>query len=264
MWFGPGSQTVFQAWVPFVVALLCWGRRDEWQRTREELESLFPDARDPRRSGNVFLVILGGAILLVGLLSALPSLSALGLVVMTVGAIYMLFGPFLLRVVITPLLFLLLMIPFPSGLMQALTVRYQFTGAAMLGGALELLSVKNRVLGPEVTLQASGQALGITPSLGGLGTFFFTILGTLAYLIWRRISIGRGLVALIIAGFLSCLVSVLRLLLLGYLTSNAPAVSETLQKVPALPTILIALALTWVFTRKLLSPRPRVQPQVEV
>jgi Transmembrane exosortase (Exosortase_EpsH) len=208
------------------------------------------------------MVILGGLGLLFGLVSSVPAASTFFLCIMIFGACLALAGPFLLRVVLTPLLYLLLMIPFPSSVIQALVVRFQLTGAAMLGGALELLSTKNRVLGPEVTMQSTGYPLTVSPSLSGVGTFFFAITATLAYLLWRRSSFGRGLVALIITAFISCLVSVLRLLILGEVASSNPSMADLLGKIPALPAILIVWALTWLFTRKLLSPRPKVQPEV--
>jgi Transmembrane exosortase (Exosortase_EpsH) len=263
VWFGPGSQVVYQAFVPFVVIWLCWSRRTDWQRTQQELATLFPDPRDPRRSGNLSLVILGGVILLLGVLASLSSLSVFGLCLLIFGAVFAVAGPFLLRVILLPLLGLLLMIPFPSSLIQGIVIKYQLTGAAMLGGALELLGTKNRVLGPEVTLQASGHSLFVTPSLSGVGTFFFAIMGTLAYLLWKRSAFGRGLVALVIASFISCLVSLLRLLILGQVVNSNPALADIFQKVPALPAIVSVWGLTWFFTRKLLSPRRKIQLEVD-
>jgi Transmembrane exosortase (Exosortase_EpsH) len=263
VWLAPNSQVIFQAWIPAVVAFLWWSRRSEWNETANELVELFPDPRDPRRSGNLILVILGGIGLLLGLVASIPAASMFCLCLMICGACFALAGPFLLRVVLTPLLLLFLMVPFPSGVLQSLTLRFQMTGAAMLGGALELLATKNRVLFTDVTVQASGYTLQVTPSLSGLGTFFFAIVGTLAYIIWRRSSFGRGLVALIIAGFVSCVVSLLRLLVLGLIANGNRSLAETCVKIPALPAIVLIWGLTWFFTRRLLSPRNKVQPEVD-
>lgn len=263
VWLAPNSQVIFQAWIPLVVAFLCWSRRSEWRETAAELVELFPDPRDPRRSGNLVLVLLGGLGLLFGLVASIPAVSMFCLCLMVCGGCYALAGPFLLRVVLSPLLFLFLMVPFPSGLLQNLTLRFQMTGAAMLGGALELLATKNRVLFTDVTMQGSGYTLQVTPSLSGLGTFFFAVVGTLAYVIWRRSSFGRGLVALIIAGFVSCVVSLLRLLTLGLIANGNRSVAEICVKIPALPAILLIWGLTWFFTRRLLSPRNKVQPEVD-
>lgn len=253
LWFETGSQLFVQAWVLPVVALLAWTRKPDWQRTAKELEELFPDPRDPRRSGNMILIVLGCLGLILSQIALLPLVSILGFSLVIIGTVFYLFGPFLLRSVISPLLLLLLMIPPPQALFIALLARFQLAGATMLGGGLDLMGVQTRIMGAQVTIKQSGWQLQIIPSLSGIDVFLFVIFGTVSYLIWKRISLLKSLLTLLIAAFLTVITNVFRLLLIGLVARQYPTVANTLASIPALPAILCALAAIFLATRKLLS-----------
>lgn len=253
LWFETGSQLFVQAWVLPVVALLAWTRKPDWQRTAKELEELFPDPRNPRRSGNMILIALGSLGLILSQVASLPLVSILSLCLVIIGTIFYLFGPFLLRSVISPLLLLLLMVPPPHTLFLALLARFQLAGATMLGGGLDLMGIRTRILGAQVTIQQSGWQLQITPSLSGIDVFLFVMFGTISYLMWKRIALLKSLLTLLIAAFSTVIINLFRLLLIGLVARQNPSVANTLASIPALPAILCALAVIFLVTRKLLS-----------
>ncbi|WP_395141418.1 archaeosortase/exosortase family protein [Armatimonas sp.] len=253
LWFETGSQLFVQAWVLPVVALLAWTRKPDWQRTAKELEELFPDPRNPRRSGNMILIALGSLGLILSQVASLPLVSILSLCLVIIGTIFYLFGPFLLRSVISPLLLLLLMVPPPHTLFLVLLARFQLAGATMLGGGLDLMGIRTRILGAQVTIQQSGWQLQITPSLSGIDVFLFVMFGTISYLMWKRIALLKSLLTLLIAAFSTVIINLFRLLLIGLVARQNPSVANTLASIPALPAILCALAVIFLVTRKLLS-----------
>ena len=253
LWFEAGSPLFVQPWIPFVTAFLVWTRRDEWNRTARELEDLFPDPRDPRRSGNLALILVGCLGLVLSNIASVPAGGILSACLIVFGAIFYIFGPFLLRSILPPLLLLLFAIPPPFALVNAILARFQLAGATMFGGSLELMGVKNRVLGSQVTVFQSGWRLNISPSLSGISTFLFVMLATIGFLIWKRISLLKSIFVLIIAAFLTVIMNFLRLLSIGLMAKQNPSLAEIFTNIPALPTILCALAATFLFTRKILS-----------
>lgn len=258
-WFSSNSQLFFQAFVPLGTVLLAWSYRSEWQTTLVELEALFPDPKNPRRSGNLALVIVGGLLLLTGQLMALPLLLSFSLWLLLIGTLYYIFGPFLVRVMLAPLLFLLTMTPPPVGLFQGIVGQFQLIGAAMTSGVLELLGIKTRVQGTFLTIYGSGHNTIVTPTLGGVGIFCFVLLSTLCYLLWHRVSFFRSILVLIIAAFITCIINLLRLVILGALprisVTFAEIVEGPLAFVSTLFTIAGILYVTFKFSKKLLKRR---------
>jgi hypothetical protein len=262
-WFSPDSQLLFQAFVPLGTLLLAWSRRVEWQTTSEELATLFPDPKNPRRSGNLGLVIAGGMLLLVAQLMALPLLTSVSLWLLLSGTLYYIFGPFLVRVMLMPLFFLLTMTPPPVGFFQGIVGQFQLIGAAMTSGVLELFGIKTRVQGIFLTIYGSGHNTVVTPTLGGVGIFCFVLLSTLCYLLWHRVSFLKSVLVLLISAFITCIGNLLRLVTLGALPrlslSFAEIIEGPLAFAPTLLTVSGILAVSYRLSKKLL--KNRVQPR---
>jgi hypothetical protein len=263
LWFGEGSQLFFQVCVPAGAALLAWSRRDEWNRTHEELTTLFPNPKDARRSGNIVFVIVGGALLLMSQIGAMPPLMIFSIWVMVVGAIWYLFGPFLLRVMLTPLAFLLLAIPPPIGLFSGIVQKFQVISASMMGSTLGLIGVKTRIQGAIVVIQDAGHTIFIYPTLSGVGIFCFVLVSTICYLGWRRSPFLRGLVVLVVAAFVTFLGNALRLTLLGIIARITPDFAKLLENqllfIPTILTTYLCLLVIHAFCKKILRSHIRNQ-----
>ena len=263
LWFNSESQLLFGGLVQVLTVFLIWSRRDDWNQTSHELEELFPNPRDARRSGSPVLLILGGIAILVAQVAALSQLTVISFWLLVVGTIFYVFGPFLLRVVAIPLLYALLAIPPPMGLALGIVRQFELTGSAMLGGALGLFGIKTRVSGPTVTLQDSGHIILVGGSQSGVGVFLCVLTITLAYLIWRRAPLGKSLVVMIVAGFGACVLGLVRNVLLGLIGQLSDAaltlLEDRLALVPALLTLLASLMFVYVACKKLLRASPEIE-----
>ena len=263
LWFGGGSQLFFQVCVPFGAILLAWARREDWSRTHEELATLFPNPKDARRAGNIVLVILGGVLFLMSQVGSMPPLMIFSVWLILVGTIWYLSGPFLLRVMLTPLAFLLLAIPPPIGLFSGIVQKFQLVSASMLGGTLGLIGIKTRIQGAIVVIQDVGHTILISPTLSGVGIFCFVLVSTVCYLGWRRSTFLRGLLVLIIAVFITCLANVFRLTFLGIIARITPNFAKLLENqllfLPTITTVLLSLLVIRTFSEKIAPPRKMQQ-----
>lgn len=253
IWSSPGSPFFFQMFVPFGAAYLVWARREDWKRTTAELAELFPDPNSPKRRGNLLLVVLGALVLLLAFLMAMPPLGLLALWLMLTGGVFYLYGPFLLRVVLAPLGFLLLSVPPPAGGGAKLVNGFQGIGASVVGQALPLLGVKVRILWGAITLLSSGYRLEISPSYTGLGVFFFVMVASLLLILLRQPSVWKGLVYLILTAGITCVMSILRLVVVALVARANPILAGNFYQIPALPTMLFSLFLSYVLGKRLLK-----------
>lgn len=256
-WSTPGTPLLFQVFVPLGAAYIAWSRREEWQRTQTELRELFPDPMSPKRVGNLSVVVLGGLVFLVSFLTAIPPLALFSLWLLLVGGIFYLYGPFLLRVVLAPLGFLLLGTPPPVGALSRLVNAFQGITAGVAGQALGLLGVKVRIVWGSITLLSTGYRLDISPSYTGLGVFFAMMVASLLLLFVKRVGVFRGAVYLLLAAVIACIANILRIVCLALIARSNPLLAPTLYQVPALPTLLIAFGLTYLLGNRLLRVRPR-------
>lgn len=256
-WTSPGSPLFFQLFVPFGAAYLAWTRRDDWRRTTAELSELFPDPTSPKRVGNLFFVFAGAGLLLLAFLTAMPPLGIGALWLLLLGGIFYLYGPFLLRVVLAPLGFLLLAVPLPAGTLSRLVNGFQGVAASVTGQALTLFGVKVRILWGALTLLSSGYRLEITPSYTGLGVFFFVMVTSLLLILLRRPPVWKALIYLSLTAGITCVASILRIVLLALVARSNPLLATSFYEIPALPTILVALGLSYGVGGRLLKPQVR-------
>ena len=266
-WFTSESQLQFGALVPPLTVFLIWSRRQDWSRTSQELEELFPNPRDARRSGSPVLLFIGCIGILIAQITALSQLTVISFWLLVVGTIFHLFGPFLLRVVAAPLLYALLTVPPPMGLALIVVRQFELTGAAMLGSSLGLFGIKTRAAGPTVILQDSGHVFLVGGSQSGVGVFLCVLTITLAYLIWRRAPLGKSLVVMIVAGLGTGILGLVRNILLGLIGQLSDAALTILENsfalVPALITLLASLVFVHVFSKKLLRTTHEIK-EIEV
>ncbi|WP_309709493.1 exosortase/archaeosortase family protein [Armatimonas sp.] len=261
LWFGEGSQLFFQACVPVGAVLIAWSYREDWNQTHQELTTLFPNPRDARRSGNMVLVIVGGALLLMSQIGAMPPLMIFSVWIIQVGAIWYLFGPFLLRIMLTPLAFLLLAIPPPIGFFSGIVQKFQLISASMMGGTLGLIGIKTRIQGAVVVIQDVGHTIFIYPTTSGVGVFCFVLVSTICYLSWGRSNFLRGLIVLMVAAFITCLGNVLRLTFLGISARVMPDFAKILENqllfIPTITTVFLCLLVIRSFSEKMAPSRTK-------
>src|SRR5215470_9594081 len=115
-----------------VAAIVAWQRRDAC------VEALRRQSH--HRTGAVVLV--GGLLLyLVGQLGADVFLARLSLILVLTGALWFVAGAAVIRVMAAPLVFLLMAVPLPTILVNAVTLPLQFTASRIAEGTLAAAGV---------------------------------------------------------------------------------------------------------------------------
>jgi len=144
-----------------------------WQRRRRFAQAADPHA--PSYAGLVVLLI-GLGVYLVGLLGADIFLTRTSFVAVLGGALWFLAGARATRMMAVPLVFLLIAIPLPSLVVNAVTLPLQFVASHIAESALTLASVPvfrdgNVLTLPSTTLEVGEACSGLRSlvSLGAIG-----------------------------------------------------------------------------------------------
>ncbi len=211
-WTAPGSPLLFQAFVPFGAIYLAWTRRETLSAMQRELVALFPPESKKRR-GPIVILLLGCALMLFSYLTWLTSVAMLGAVVIAVGIILYLYGPFITRALTQPLLFLILMVPPPANLLAYATGKLQFGAVAAVGQTLQAFHTGADMRGvylllPHYTLEVSSQ-------YSGLGIILPVLALMILVLLLRQTRIMIALIILVVAFGIALLLNVFRVLLIG-------------------------------------------------
>jgi exosortase/archaeosortase family protein len=155
---------------------------------------------------------------------------------------------------LTPLAFLLLAVPPPIGLFSGVIQKFQLISASMMGGTLGLFGIKTRIQGAIIVIQEVGHTIFVYPTISGVGIFCFVLVSTLCYLGWRKSSIPKSLMVLIVAAFITCLGNVLRLTFLGIIARLSPDVAMLLENqllfLPTITTTLLCLLVIYRFCER--------------
>ena len=154
--------------VPVVVALIVWQRREELARTEIR----------PNWWGLV-VVIFGAAQMLLGTLGVELFTSRSAVVVTIIGAVWFLGGTALLKKLAFPLALLFLMIPIPAVVYNQLTFRLQLLASRMADSALELFSIP--VLREGNVLKLQNMDLQIVEACSGIRSLLTLTFLSLVY-----------------------------------------------------------------------------------
>ena len=226
VWLDPAHPLSYQPLVPAAAAYLAWHRRFEARAVYREVFELF-GAHSTRLRGGLWLAALGAALLLLACLTKTAGNGVLGLVVASVGVVHALYGRFVVRALAAPLLLLLAMVPWPDSLAASLTFTLQIASTNMAGNVLDLVGVPNDILG--TTLDIGGHRLEVSTACSGMSIVFPTLTMTLWYLLLTRARAGVGSILLLAALAASALMNVLRIVAMGLLGEQDPALAQRLH-----------------------------------
>jgi exosortase/archaeosortase family protein len=245
-WFSGESQWYFQPWAIVLALLWIALRHEALTRTLNELAELFPDPNSAQRRGNLSIVVLGLLTMLFAYIAAMPPLAIFSLILLIVGILFYLYGPFLVRSVSGPLLLLLLGIPWPSSITSSIVEMMQRRAASVVGQTLSLFGVPVRALGTTITFSANNYTVNVTPSYSGLGVFFFVLLTTFWWTRVHRVPFVKTVAALALAIFVVCITNILRLVIVVLAGRSSSETADGLYGISALPAILIDLIVLYV------------------
>src|SRR5262245_39824661 len=161
-----------------------------WQRRRQVV--LAADAH-ARGHGGLLLLLTGLGLYLIGLLGADIFLTRVSFVIVLSGALWFLSGARASRLLAAPLVFLLIAIPLPALVVNAITLPLQFIASHIAESALALASVPvyrdgNVLTLPSTTLEVAEACSGLR-SLVSLGAVGVILAWASERSWWRRASI---------------------------------------------------------------------------
>lgn len=241
LWFGVDSVLGFQALVPFFAAFLVWARRHELAAQYAELASLFP-ADSPKRRGNPLLVLAGCLLFLLSCFSLYPPIAVFSLLLAVIGVVYYIYGPFLLRTLWQPLVFLFLAVP-PAGLIVQQQVIRIKTIAVIAVSALRFAYPD--VQGQGATLVIHGFPLTISAvSSGALAAFS---IGAFALFVafLRRLPLLNGLAYVVVASFVALVINLGGLILTALVGAGNNAAGAVLLSFLPFLLLVVSLVVAW-------------------
>ncbi len=231
LWTAPESLVFFQLFLPLATFFLIWNRREEIIKQYQEILFLY-GKNSPKLHGNLWPIALGCVGLLLSTLTLVTPLGLFSLALICFGVAYYLYGPFVLRPLLTPLLFLFLITPLPIGLTSMATGRL-LVGSQIVSGQLLSFLIKDTTqrLGyvalPNFTLTVSQASSG--------SELIFPLLCFVLWIsIFRRVPFVSGIVLLIVTGALIALLSIIRLVFIGFVGNLLPALGGVMQDPGAL------------------------------
>ena len=252
---GPDSTLAFQPFVPLAVAYLIWDRRAEVRQQYQELAFLFP-ADSPKRRGKLWPVLVGSLLMIVGCMTMLTPLTILSLIIILVGCIYYLYGPFVLGKIAVPLLFLLVMVPPPGVLLLVLTQQLQ-VGSAIVASEM-LKPIFHTVTSQGVFITLPNYQLEVTPTCSGTSIVFPVLAMTLWLALYRRMRIGTAGVLLLLAATIAVLMNILRIFMMGLIGGYNADLATRLHDSNSLVFTVLSFYLTFLVANQLMKPRRRV------
>lgn len=215
VWFSAGSVLTYQAFIPLGALALAWNRRQELRKIITELALLFPDPEHPKRRGNEWLAVFGALVILLGVIISLPVVGLIGLLLLVIGIVFCIWGPFVLRGLAAPISYLVLsFIPPPvQGLVGPISSNFHFRSVAFAGYILRAMGRKPTILGPTLTL--NGQSpLYVPSSFSGMGLLLGALAFTILVILWNRLKIGPAFLLLFTSVALALAANMLRVLML--------------------------------------------------
>ena len=263
-WFNPASALWFQPFVPFAVAYAIWRDRFHVQAAYTELTDAFVEG-SLRKRGHLIVPFLGCALIVLGALMMLPTLSVVGFVALLVGGIYYLYGPKILLVLGQPLFYLIFMVPPWLTVVAALTQLSQFISRLVVGQVFQVFL--NGVHSTGLTVTLPNYTLEITPAASGFSVLAPVLVLTAFLALFKRLHLSWTGILLIVAWAISSALNVVRLTTAGVIGNNGnPDWATTLRDANPLIQILqaaLAFYLTYLVTKLIFRPAPRRRTEFE-
>jgi hypothetical protein len=255
------SSLILQPFVPILAAWLVLQRREQLAALYRDLAFAFPDD-SPKRRGNVWGLAAGCLLLALSSFAMLAPMALLGLIIAVAGGVYLLYGPFILRALWQPLLFLLIMVPPPAGILARLTGIFQMLGALVTTHLFSLIYPKTEQQGIRVLVNGA-VPLDITPPLSGASIVVPLLMLTLWLCILRRVRVAPSLVILIFATLIGVALNLVRLLALGIISVNSPQLGELLLRAPSWLLVAVGFYATFLVMKRITAPRRRPEVMLE-
>jgi hypothetical protein len=223
IWGSAGSAASWQIIVPFCVLFLIWSKR-------AVLYSVWQRPKNRGMMGNPLFFILGWLLYLLSLFFQGPLLAFLGLVLMTWGGIFWLFGGVVLRSLWMPFLFSFLLVPLPQSALAKLKYAFQLNIATIdrvLLNRIGITTSVQEVPTPEGNhhLVFVGSSLSLTYNSTGIGVLCIAAFLALFYGAMRHYPFLRCLFLMTIAAIFGFLFEILRVFIAGAMFGNAPTFS---------------------------------------
>ncbi len=168
--------------VPLAAAYMVYSNRKSWEGLRLTISS-----------AGLGLFCLGWTLNLAGSYLLFSSISNLGMVVCIWGLFMTLFGWHGFRRLLYPLLFLVLMLPLPNRVHDAIMIPLQSFGAQAGATILEIVGIPVERFGN--VLEVAGQRVAVAEACNGLrmAMAFLIVTGLVAYIIrrpmWQRVTV---------------------------------------------------------------------------
>jgi hypothetical protein len=259
-WGDFDTALIIQPFVPILAGWLVWQRRHYLATLYRELAFAFPDD-SPKRRGNVWGIVIGCLLLFISSFAMLSSLALLGLIIAIAGAVYYLYGPFLLRALWQPLLFLLIMVPLPVTILGRITSIFQLLAAYITTQLFSPIYPKTYQMVGRVMVNGT-IPLNITPSLSGASVIVPLLMLTLWLCILRRIQVAPSLLIMVCAAIIGGALNLLRLIALGFISVSSPRLAELLLLFPSWLLVGVGFYATFLVMKRITTPRRRPTPMM--
>lgn len=243
IWSAPDSPLSYQPLVPLGVLFLAWMDRGPVRAAYTELAYLFP-ANSPKRQGKIWPVLTGCFLMLVSYLMTLPPLAMLSFLLMVVGVIYYIYGPFILNALRKPLSYFLVMAPVPNVIVSMATQKLQLSCAAIAGQILAIFHPQVKVVGTFIKLP--GYALEVIGPCSGVSILFPVAAMTIWLAMVRRMKILPSILLLCIGAALSLIMNILRIVMMGMVGVYNPTLAQTLHDMNSVAFTALAFYLTFL------------------
>ena len=171
--------------VPLFSAIIAWTERDR-----------LVAARDRGRAAGLVVVLIGVGILGLGRARQSLLLEGVSVAVVVAGLVLLAFGARTLRAAAFPIGLLVLMVPLPQEIVEAVTLSLQLFAANVAGWVLNLFGIP--FLRTGVTLELAGATMAVAEACNGLRFLLALFVLTLAFAyitqtgVWRKAALAAA------------------------------------------------------------------------
>lgn len=237
---------VFAPLMPLAAALILWSRRADLQTAYRRSRTAPP--RFWLR-GNSVPLALGCILLLFASFVQVKGFAFFGLLLIAVGVVYRVYGWAVLRAALPAFVPLALTVPPPDSFIDGLVQRILSASVSVSALVLNQLHQPATALAMRLRLENTGTLVEYTRGCSAFAVALPAVVLLLCLLLTRRARFGLALSLLTVCGLLSLVVSVVRIIAIGYLAAAHPDVSRWLNEVSVWPFVLLALGSTLLVWR---------------
>jgi len=224
--------------VPLVVGWIVWRQRDELMAVRPQ----------PNYWG-LLLVVWGMVQMLLGALGAELFLARTAFIISIVGAVLLLGGTKVLRMLAFPLFLLLFMIPIPAIIYSQITLRFQIMASTIASTALNAIGVPVLQTGNVLEL-ANGMNLNVAEACSGIRSLLSLSFLSLVYAYLFDSKVWMRFVLLLAALPIAIAANALRVTITGIIAARKPEYAEgALHMFEGWVLFVVALLLLVAFHR---------------